>query len=159
MAAGRKRNWIRHVDPQSWVGDAFFFFFFSFFFRFFFFTGFDMCLLSCLLQLPFLFYSMQMKHDNYIHCTHLSCTFMHVEISRTHIKLCTTFPAMSKGKSMREVFSKAAPEHGHEWGCRAGSGRRKQCLGFHTISPLRKSSALPLSPSQDLCEKGLTTKR
>lgn len=36
MAAGRKRNLIRHVDPQSWVGDALFFSFFFFSFSYFF---------------------------------------------------------------------------------------------------------------------------
>lgn len=53
----------------------------------------------------------------------------------------TTVPATSKGE-VRE-----------DEGLKGGAGQseqRKQRLGFHTISPLRKSSALPLSPSNGL---------
>lgn len=42
--------------------------------------------------------------------------------------------------------------------CKAASGFSGSSVSDScAISPLRKSSALPLSPSQDLCENGLTT--
>lgn len=50
-------------------------------------------------------------HIYRIHSLHKGVVGGHAEDSRTRIKLCMTFPAMSKGKS-EEVFSKAAPEQG-----------------------------------------------
>lgn len=65
----------------------------------------------------------------------------------------TTFSAM-RGRVWRGALESRRYEEGTNGV--AGQGVNIGSLVFHTISPLRKSSALPLSPSHD---RSVTSKR